>query len=1034
MPLRQLVPDPSDESPTEAPKADIIAVHGLNPQSKGDADHAWDTWRTPEGPAGHLWLREDLPAEVPGARIFLYKYNATVVYGQDRGNFVEKASELLEAIVVKRRNASETRPIIFLCHSMGGLLVEQALINAHNNPHYTSIKDATSGLVFFATPQRGGERRKVALGTIASNIATTLDWQKGSSVMEVLKKGSLFSEVLEEHRRHQFPHYDIVSFWGAFDDVVLQDSSRLFLSGDNENIVKLNADHSKVCKFGLDQESRDNLEIVQHNIHQVYEKALKKLHILIARVMRNLLIPGCLEGNKQRRNETIRMPQYHIPFPRNRNFIGRDQYLVCMKKKLFGYEEDDGEEIYGTPECAKIAIDGLGGVGKTQLALQFTYWVKDNHSGYSIFWVPVMSSESFQQAYSEIGKKLGILKKGPDKEDPRAPVRDFLNSAEAGNWLLVLDNADDENTVGGIRDYLPHSDLGLTVCTTHNRSAGTALAGTNLITLPHMSRNDAGNFLRTSLLNQELLDDTRSTMELLQKLEYLPLAISQAAAYLNKTRKTIQRYLRLLQRQQAALMQRNLPDHTRYPQTPNALTLTWAVSFNQICDIDPPAAKLLEFISCIEPKAIPRTLLPTLLDSEESTENAIGTLDAYAFLTSREENETRDDPTQGDEMQVDEMQTGESLNEEEVQDVEMQDEDMSDDDGTASDDDWMYDMHSLVHAATKQWVKSQGRTGDAMTETLQQVEAAWEARGGDLWPRYLPHTRHLLSQSEPYKINEKYDLCFRLGKCLSVRHQFHKAIDYFEKVFDRTDVFKRYGNYNPDNSLHFGLGSAYLAIGMPYKAVMLLEPVRDTHVLKRDEDDPERLRCERVLASAYLDDGRIAKAIRILEHVVRVHDILIGTNRLSSIDHQVLEGKFLLGRAYLADRRHVAGLNFLRSAVRLYDTIDYEGNDDFDEYETSHLMAQHWLGAAYIANGDSDAAVEVLEHAVSKHEEIHDPEDPYRLMPEKLLGDLYVQREDLKYEGEQLLEHVSSVSYGLAKQHPVQTRSEEAYLGYGRAK
>ncbi|KAK8065405.1 hypothetical protein PG997_012152 [Apiospora hydei] len=1000
MPLRQLVPDPSDESPTEAPKADIVAVHGLNPRSKGDTDHAWDTWRTPEGPAGHLWLREDLPAEVPGARILLYEYNATVVYGQDRGNFVEKASELLEAILVKRRNASETRPIIFLCHSMGGLLVEQALINAHNNPHYTSIKDATSGLVFFATPQRGGEKKKVALGTIASNIARTLDWQKGSSVMEVLKKGSLFSEVLEEHRRHQFPHYDIVSFWGAFDDkkkVVLQDSSRLFLSGDNENIVKLNADHSKVCKFGLDQESRDNLEIVQHNIHQVYEKALKK-------------------RNKQRHNETIRMPQYHIPFPRNRNFIGRDQYLVCMKKKLFGYEEDNGEEIYGTPECAKIAIDGLGGVGKTQLALQFTYWVKDNRSKYSIFWVPVMSSESFQQAYSEIGKKVGIIKKGPDKEDPRAPVRDFLNSAEAGNWLLVLDNTDDENTVAGIRDYLPHSDLGLTVCTTRNRSAGTALAGTNLITLPHMSRNDAGNFLRTSLLNQELLDDTRSTMELLQKLEYLPLAISQAAAYLNKTRKTIQRYLSLLQRQQAALMQRNLPDHTRYPQTPNALTLTWVISFNQICDIDPPAAKLLEFISCIEPKAIPRTLLPTLLNSEEITENAIGTLDAYAFLTSREENETRDDLTQNDEMQVDEMQTGKSLNEA-VQDVEMQDEDMSDDEDTASDDDLMYDMHSLVHVATKQWVKNQGRTDDAMIKTLQQVEAAWEARG-----------------SGPYDIDEKYDLCFRLGKCLSVRHQFHKAIDYFEKVFDRTDVFKRYGNYNPDNSLHFGLGSAYLAIGMPDTAVMLLEPVRDTHVLKRDEDDPERLRCERVLASAYLDDGQIAKAIRILEHVVRVHGILIGTNRLSSIDHQILEGKFLLGRAYLADRRHVAGLNFLRSAVRLYDTIDYEGNDDFDEYETSHLMAQHWLGAAYIANGDSDAAVEVLEHAVSKHEEIHDPEDPYRLMSEKLLGDLYVQREDLKHEGEQLLEHVSSVSYGLAKQHPVRARSEQAYLGYGRAK
>jgi len=58
----------------------IIAVHGLNPPSKNDHDHAWDTWRKPSGPQGRLWLRNGLPQQLPESRIFLYEYNSIAVY------------------------------------------------------------------------------------------------------------------------------------------------------------------------------------------------------------------------------------------------------------------------------------------------------------------------------------------------------------------------------------------------------------------------------------------------------------------------------------------------------------------------------------------------------------------------------------------------------------------------------------------------------------------------------------------------------------------------------------------------------------------------------------------------------------------------------------------------------------------------------------------------------------------------------------------------------------------------------------------
>jgi len=198
-------------------------VHGLNPRSKSDEDHAWDTWRTPSGEDGQLWLRDDLPRCVDESRIFLYRYDATVVYGKDRGTFIGKASELLEAIRIKRRGI-EARPILFLGHSMGGLLIKQALINAHNNPKYSSIEDATSGISFFATPHHGGDWRLVSLGSLTAKLAKQAGFKKGESVMDTLREGSIFSEIMHEQWRHRLLRYDLVSFWGAHDDVSRQKS------------------------------------------------------------------------------------------------------------------------------------------------------------------------------------------------------------------------------------------------------------------------------------------------------------------------------------------------------------------------------------------------------------------------------------------------------------------------------------------------------------------------------------------------------------------------------------------------------------------------------------------------------------------------------------------------------------------------------------------------------------------------------------------------------------------------------------------
>ncbi|RKK23581.1 hypothetical protein BFJ67_g17092, partial [Fusarium oxysporum f. sp. cepae] len=241
----------------------IIAVPGLTPRSGNVADHAWDTWRTPSGPSGRLWLRDDLPQHLPDARIFLYEYSATAVYEMGRGAFVREANDLLEAIS-RNREGVASRPLLFLGHDVGGLLIKQALINALNDPMYSPIKDATSGLAFFATPHR---RSGVPLRdrNLAAEVETTL--------LETWHEGSIFSDDTVEAQRYGLLDYLIVSFWGTRDQIVPREDARLGMSA-REDVVPLIADHETICKFGTSPTDQDNLFKVMHHIKFLYMASL----------------------------------------------------------------------------------------------------------------------------------------------------------------------------------------------------------------------------------------------------------------------------------------------------------------------------------------------------------------------------------------------------------------------------------------------------------------------------------------------------------------------------------------------------------------------------------------------------------------------------------------------------------------------------------------------------------------------------------------------------------------------------------------
>lgn len=176
---------PIDTKNTEA-EVDVIAVHGLDPLDK--KSHATKTWSADNGV---LWLRDFLPQEKPRIRVLLYGYNSSAVFGASATGINGAAENLLNYLRLKRTH-DQKRPIVWVSHSLGGLVVKKAIINAYTSgDYYESIHDATRGVVFFGTPHRGGHG--ATLGARMAKICRVVSGDVRNNIVEALRTDSMFA-------------------------------------------------------------------------------------------------------------------------------------------------------------------------------------------------------------------------------------------------------------------------------------------------------------------------------------------------------------------------------------------------------------------------------------------------------------------------------------------------------------------------------------------------------------------------------------------------------------------------------------------------------------------------------------------------------------------------------------------------------------------------------------------------------------------------------------------------------------------------
>jgi tetratricopeptide (TPR) repeat protein len=414
-----------------------------------------------------------------------------------------------------------------------------------------------------------------------------------------------------------------------------------------------------------------------------------------------------------------------IPFGRNPHFVGRQEEIQKIQNLI---TVPDGPR--------KLAITGLGGVGKTQIALELAYRMRDTDPECSIFWIPCTSYEAVEQSCMSIAQMVGLH--GVEAAEVKERVQSYFNQTNK-KWLLIFDNADDmrmwtkgSSTAPPLKDIILRGENGHILFTSRNRQLALKLVGSNVVSVPDVDPETGKAIFQKLLLRKGLLHDDHVINSLLERLAFLPLAISQAAAYINQNDISLARYMSMLGEQEAStieLLGKEFEDDGRYAEIQNPVATTWLVSFTQIHQVDQTASDYLSFMACVNPRDIPESILPATSSATRKVE-ALGLLKAYSFVS-------------------------------------------------AQVDDSIFSLHRLVHLATRNWLRKRKSLESWVAKAADQLDELFPDSNHDnrqKWREYLPHALYLADSAEFQALQDKYhDFLARTGSCLQSDGRYGEA-------------------------------------------------------------------------------------------------------------------------------------------------------------------------------------------------------------------------------------------------------------------
>jgi hypothetical protein len=265
---------------------------------------------------------------------------------------------------------------------------------------------------------------------------------------------------------------------------------------------------------------------------------------------------------------------------------------------------------------------GLGGTGKTQVALEYAHRIRKSSPDCGIFWIPAINATTFEESFLNIGKLLKIPGILDSNADVKKLVQEKLSDPGTGEWLIIIDNADDvdilfnKNSHGTkpLIDFLPSSPKGSIVFTTRTREAAfkQVQSKDNMIEVTEMSKPEAEELLKRILGQEPVLQQPKAVDKLLELLARLPLAIVQATSFMTIADVGFEQYVSIFQSSEnetIKMLSENFEDRHRYREMKNPIATTWFVSFRRIQEKHPLAGDYLKFAACLQRENIPHRSL-----------------------------------------------------------------------------------------------------------------------------------------------------------------------------------------------------------------------------------------------------------------------------------------------------------------------------------------------------------------------------------------------------------------------------------------
>ncbi len=365
--------------------------------------------------------------------------------------------------------------------------------------------------------------------------------------------------------------------------------------------------HNKPCliyeKY-VDIENRSQeLSTFLHHIQQVaipdgltvyrFETSEQLAKQVQTDVMR-LLTTQFRESRQQPHQPTQRI--WNVPFRHNLFFTGRNNLLQQLHNNL--------TERRATALTQAKAISGLGGIGKTQIALEYAYRFREEYQ--AILWVKAATVDTLIADFVTIADLLNLPEKNEqDQNITVVAVKHWL--ANNNKWLLILDNVDDLNLV---HEFLPTNGNGHILLTTRLQAVG-SLAYSIEVEKMEMSEGTLLLLRRARLiepdatLEQAAQGELTKAEEVVIVMDGLPLALDQAGAYIEETRCSLSDYLNLYQTHRIKLLNErgNIPfDH------PESVATTFSMAFQKVQGVNSSAAKLLRLCAFLSPDMIPEEI------------------------------------------------------------------------------------------------------------------------------------------------------------------------------------------------------------------------------------------------------------------------------------------------------------------------------------------------------------------------------------------------------------------------------------------